>query len=492
MATVKSKSAKPGTAVKQPVKQSGQKAIAKVNQSDLSAELQHHFGLDSFRGTQEDIIKNLIAGNDTFVIMPTGGGKSLCYQLPAIISDGVAIIVSPLIALMKNQVDLVRSYSSKDHVAHFLNSTLNKGQQKIVKDDLTTGKTKMLYVAPETMTKEENVTFFKELKISFFAVDEAHCISEWGHDFRPEYRRLREIMDMIDENIPVIALTATATPKVQSDIVKNLGLRNPKIFISSFNRPNLYYEVQPKINLDQTNKSIVRFIQQHKNKSGIIYTLNRKTTEDLAKMLMANGIKAVAYHAGLDSKLRADRQDQFLNEDVDVIVATIAFGMGIDKPDVRFVIHYNIPKSIENYYQETGRGGRDGMEGKCILYYSHKDVAKLEHFMRDKPLSEREVGAQLINETVSYAESSVCRRKTLLHYFGEEYNDSKSCGHCDNCLNPKERIEAKDEVVTVLKIVKALEERFPIEYVQLILAGKATPAVKMYRHEELDVFDRHR
>ena len=488
MATVKSKSAKPGTAVKQPVKQSGQKAIAKVNQSDLSAELQHHFGLDSFRGTQEDIIKNLIAGNDTFVIMPTGGGKSLCYQLPAIISDGVAIIVSPLIALMKNQVDLVRSYSSKDHVAHFLNSTLNKGQQKIVKDDLTTGKTKMLYVAPETMTKEENVTFFKELKISFFAVDEAHCISEWGHDFRPEYRRLREIMDMIDEKIPVIALTATATPKVQSDIVKNLGLRNPKIFISSFNRPNLYYEVQPKINLDQTNKSIVRFIQQHKNKSGIIYTLNRKTTEDLAKMLMANGIKAVAYHAGLDSKLRADRQDQFLNEDVDVIVATIAFGMGIDKPDVRFVIHYNIPKSIENYYQETGRGGRDGMEGKCILYYSHKDVAKLEHFMRDKPLSEREVGAQLINETVSYAESSVCRRKTLLHYFGEEYNDSKSCGHCDNCLNPKERIEAKDEVVTVLKIVKALEERFPIEYVQLILAGKATPAVKMYRHEELDVF----
>ena len=485
MATVKSKSAKIKADTKQPVKLSG---APKKNQPDLTAELQQHFGLDSFRGSQEDIIKNLLSGNDTFVIMPTGGGKSLCYQLPAIISDGVAIIVSPLIALMKNQVDLVRSYSSKDHVAHFLNSTLNKGQQKIVKDDLTTGKTKMLYVAPETMTKEENVTFFKELKISFFAVDEAHCISEWGHDFRPEYRRLREIMDMIDEKIPVIALTATATPKVQSDIVKNLGLRSPKIFISSFNRPNLYYEVQPKINLDQTNKSIVRFIQQHKNKSGIIYTLNRKTTEDLAKMLMANGIKAVAYHAGLDSKLRADRQDQFLNEDVDVIVATIAFGMGIDKPDVRFVIHYNIPKSIENYYQETGRGGRDGMEGKCILYYSHKDVAKLEHFMRDKPLSEREVGAQLINETVSYAESSVCRRKTLLHYFGEEYNDSKSCGHCDNCLNPKERIEAKDEVVIVLKIVKALEERFPIEYVQLILAGKATPAVKMYRHEELDVF----
>ncbi|MGG9964017.1 DNA helicase RecQ [Ferruginibacter sp. SUN106] len=488
MATVKSKSAKPKADIKKPLKQSGEKAAPKKDQSDLAAELQKHFGLDNFRGTQEDVIKNLLSGNDTFVIMPTGGGKSLCYQLPAIISDGVAIIVSPLIALMKNQVDLVRSYSSKDHVAHFLNSTLNKGQQKIVKDDLTTGKTKMLYVAPETMTKEENVTFFKDLKISFFAVDEAHCISEWGHDFRPEYRRLREIMDMIDEKIPVIALTATATPKVQSDIVKNLGLRDPKIFISSFNRPNLYYEIQPKINLDQTNKSIVRFIHQHKNKSGIIYTLNRKTTEELASMLMANGIKAVAYHAGLDAKLRADRQDQFLNEDVDVIVATIAFGMGIDKPDVRFVIHYNIPKSIENYYQETGRGGRDGMEGKCILYYSHKDVAKLEHFMRDKPLSEREVGAQLINETVSYAESSVCRRKTLLHYFGEEYDDSKSCGQCDNCLNPKERIEAKTEAVVVLKIIKALEERFPIEYVQLILAGKATPAVKMYRHEELDVF----
>ncbi|HEX2684071.1 MAG TPA: ATP-dependent DNA helicase RecQ, partial [Ferruginibacter sp.] len=359
------------------------------NQPDLSTQLQDQFGFDGFKGPQEAIIESLLNGNDTFVIMPTGGGKSLCYQLPAMISEGVAIIVSPLIALMKNQVDLVRSYSSKDDVAHFLNSTLNKGQQKIVKDDLTSGKTKMLYVAPETMTKEENIKFFKGLTISFFAVDEAHCISEWGHDFRPGYRRLREMMDLIDEKIPVIALTATATPKVQSDIVKNLGLRDPKIFISSFNRPNLYYEIQPKINLDQTNKSIVRFIQQHKNKSGIIYTLNRKTTEELAKMLVANGIKSVAYHAGLDSKLRSERQDQFLNEEVDVIVATIAFGMGIDKPDVRFVIHYNIPKSIENYYQETGRAGRDGMEGKCILYYSHKDVAKLEHLMRDKPLSER-------------------------------------------------------------------------------------------------------
>jgi ATP-dependent DNA helicase RecQ len=400
----------------------------------------------------------------------------------------VAIVVSPLIALMKNQVDLVRSYSSKDDVAHFLNSTLNKGQQKVVKDDLTSGRTKLLYVAPETLTKEDNIAFFKGLDISFFAVDEAHCISEWGHDFRPEYRRLKEMMDMIDPNIPIIALTATATPKVQSDIVKNLGLKEAEIFISSFNRANLYYEVLPKVNLEQTNKSIVRFIQQHKNKSGIIYTLNRKTTEELAAMLNANGISAVAYHAGLETKLRANRQDQFLNEDVHVIVATIAFGMGIDKPDVRFVIHYNIPKSIENYYQETGRAGRDGMEGKCILYYSHKDVSKLEHLMRDKPLSEREVGAQLINETVSYAESSVCRRKTLLYYFGEDYNDTNSCGQCDNCLHPKEKIETKAEAVTVLKTVNALGEQFAIEYVMLILTGRATPQVQMFRHEALDVF----
>jgi ATP-dependent DNA helicase RecQ len=480
MSTVKSKSST--------AKKTTGKTIAAKKIANLSAQLQDQFGFDGFKGDQEAIINTVLSGKDTFVIMPTGGGKSLCYQLPAMISPGVAIIVSPLIALMKNQVDLVRSYSSKDDVAHFLNSTLNKGQQKAVRDDLVAGRTKMLYVAPETMTKEENIEFFKELTISFFAVDEAHCISEWGHDFRPEYRRLKEMMDLINPNIPIIALTATATPKVQSDIVKNLGLREPAIFISSFNRPNLYYEIQPKINLEQTNKSIVRFIQSHKNKSGIIYTLNRKTTEELANMLVANGIKAVAYHAGLDGKLRSARQDQFLNEDVHVIVATIAFGMGIDKPDVRFVIHYNIPKSIENYYQETGRAGRDGMEGKCILYYSHKDVAKLEHFMRDKPLSEREVGAQLINETVSYAESSICRRKTLLYYFGEGYDDKKSCGHCDNCLNPKEKMEAKDAVVIVLNTVKGLGEQFNIEYLLLILMGRITPQVQMYRHESLDVF----
>ncbi len=480
MATVKSKS--------RTVKKISGKSPAKKIPGNLSEQLQHEFGFDGFKGPQEEIINTLLSGRDTFVIMPTGGGKSLCYQLPAMISEGVAIIVSPLIALMKNQVDLVRSYSSKDDVAHFLNSTLNKGQQKAVKDDLVSGKTKMLYVAPETLTKEDNIEFFKSLTISFFAVDEAHCISEWGHDFRPEYRRLKEVMDLINPTIPIIGLTATATPKVQSDILKNLGLRKPAVFISSFNRPNLYYEIQAKVNLDQTNKSIVRFIQQHKNKSGIIYTLNRKTTEELAKMLMANGIKAVAYHAGLDAKLRAERQDQFLNEDVHVIVATIAFGMGIDKPDVRFVIHYNIPKSIENYYQETGRAGRDGLEGKCILYYSHKDVAKLEHLMRDKPLSEREVGAQLINETVSYAESSICRRKTLLYYFGEPYDDKHSCGHCDNCLNPKEKIEAREDAVTVLKAVKALGEQFTLEYVLQILLGHANQQVKMYRHEELDVF----
>ncbi|MEO6188692.1 MAG: DNA helicase RecQ, partial [Ginsengibacter sp.] len=450
--------------------------------------LQEYFGFKSFKDSQEAIITNVLDGKDTFVIMPTGGGKSLCYQLPALISEGCAIVVSPLIALMKNQVDLIRGFSSTDHIAHFLNSTLNKGQQKLVKEDLMSGKTKMLYVAPETLTKDENVDFFKELKISFFAVDEAHCISEWGHDFRPEYRRLRELMDEISKDVPVIALTATATPKVQSDIVNNLGLRNPEIFISSFNRPNLYYEVQPKLRKEQAVKSIVKFISQNKGKSGIIYTLNRKTTEELAGMLMANGIKAVAYHAGLDSKLRARRQDEFLGEAVQVIVATIAFGMGIDKPDVRFVIHYNIPKSIENYYQETGRAGRDGLEGQCILYYSYKDIAKLEHLMRDKSLSEREIGGQLINETVAYSESGACRRKILLNYFGEEYNIENCGGKCDNCKHPKDLIEAKSETIIALNAIRALDERFPIVYMISVIVGKPNPQIKMYRHDEEPVF----
>lgn len=475
---------------KSTTKSSGKSTKKKdANQSsvDLIGPLKEYFGFDAFRGNQEAIIHNLLKGNDIFVIMPTGGGKSLCYQLPALSSNGCAIVVSPLIALMKNQVDLVRGYSSKDNVAHFLNSTLNKKEIKEVHDDLTSGKTKILYVAPETMTRQDNIDFFSDLDISFFAVDEAHCISEWGHDFRPEYRRLREIMDLINKKAPVIALTATATPKVQQDIVYSLGLRKPDIFISSFNRPNLYYEVVPKVNKDQTIRNIVKFIKENKGKSGIIYTLNRKTTEELAALLNVNGVKACAYHAGLDSKLRADRQDQFMNEDMQVIVATIAFGMGIDKPDIRYVIHYNIPKSLENYYQETGRAGRDGMEGKCILYYSHKDVSKLEHFLRDKQLSEREVGGQLIDEMVAFAESGQCRRKVLMSYFGEKYIQ-EDCGSCDNCLHPKERIEAKANAVILLKVIKALDERFSTDYIVNILIGRMIPQIQMFKHNELSVF----
>jgi ATP-dependent DNA helicase RecQ len=459
-------------------------AKSKLN---LQKSLQEHFGFEAFKGEQEKIIKSILSGRDTFVIMPTGGGKSLCYQLPALLSEGVAIIVSPLIALMKNQVDLIRGYSDRDHIAHFLNSTLSKAQQKKVKTDLLDGKTKLLYVAPETLTKQDNIDFFADMNISFIAVDEAHCISEWGHDFRPEYRKLRDMIDQINPDLPIIALTATATPKVQDDIVKNLALRNPSIFIDSFNRANLYYEIVPKGSKDQTLKHMVKFIHSMKGKSGIIYTLNRKTTEELANTLTANGISAVAYHAGLEGAIRSQRQDMFLMEEVDVIVATIAFGMGIDKPDVRFVIHWNIPKSLENYYQETGRAGRDGLEGKCVLYYSHKDVQKLEHLMRDKPLSEREMGAQLITETVAYVESSVCRRKLLLHYFGEQYKHD-NCENCDNCLNPKEKLDVKDSVKITLDTINELDERFGIDYVVNIILGKANPQVHAFRHEKLKSF----
>ncbi|MCX8480380.1 MAG: RecQ family ATP-dependent DNA helicase, partial [Sediminibacterium sp.] len=458
-----------------------------LSPNELKEKLLAYFGFTHFKGTQEAVIKSLLAGNDTFVIMPTGGGKSLCYQLPALILPGCAIIVSPLIALMKNQVDLIRGYSENNKIAHFLNSSLNKTQIKEVQKDLLEGTTKLLFVAPETLTKVENINFFHLLNVSFLAVDEAHCISEWGHDFRPEYSKIKVMIEKINRHIPIIALTATATEKVQLDIVKNLGLTNPKIFISSFNRANLYYEIVPKISKEQTIKSIVKYISSHKNKSGIIYTLNRKTTEELAKILVANNIKAVAYHAGLDQKLRSVRQDEFLNETVQVIVATIAFGMGIDKPDIRFVIHYNIPKSIENYYQETGRAGRDGLEGNCLLYYSYADISKLEGLMRDKPLSEREIGAQLINDSIAYAESAVCRRKILLHYFGEDWKE-KNCKNCDNCLNPKESIDAKEETKTVLQVIKTLGERFVHDYIVNFIIGKVTPQIKMYRSDQHELF----
>lgn len=454
---------------------------------NLKKELQKYFGFDGFKGDQEDIIKSILSGKDTFVIMPTGGGKSLCYQLPALISEGVALIVSPLIALMKNQVDLIRGYSDDDNVAHFLNSSLSRVQQRKVKADLTEGKTKMLYVAPETLTKRENIDFFADINISFVAVDEAHCISEWGHDFRPEYRKLRDMITEINPKLPIIALTATATPKVQDDIVKNLELHDPNVYIASFNRPNLYYEVVPKTSKAQVLKHMVRYISTVKGKSGIIYTLNRKTTEELAGMLMANGIKAVAYHAGLDAATRALRQDQFLKDDVEVIVATIAFGMGIDKPDVRFVMHYNIPKSIENYYQETGRAGRDGGKSTCILYYSYRDVQKLEHLMRDKPLSEREMGAQLITETVAYVESGACRRRLLLHYFGE-IDRIENCAHCDNCCHPKELLDVKDSVKIVLDAINELDERFGIDYVVDLVLGKNNPQIKTFKHDKLKAF----
>lgn len=451
---------------------------------NLNEALKQHFGFDHFKGDQKAIIKSILEHKDTFVIMPTGGGKSLCYQLPALISEGVTIVVSPLIALMKNQVDLVRGFSEQDQVAHFLNSSLTRAQQKKVKEDLVAGKTKLLYVAPETLTKQENIDFFAALNIAFFAVDEAHCISEWGHDFRPEYRKLKEMIQEINHEIPIIALTATATPKVQDDIIKNLELESTNTFVASFNRPNLYYEIVPKINKNQVLKHMVRFISKNKGKSGVIYALNRRTTEELAAMLVANGIKAVAYHAGLDSNVRAKRQDQFLKDDVEVIVATIAFGMGIDKPDVRFVIHYDIPKSIENYYQETGRAGRDGAKSTCILYYNYKDVEKLEHLLRDKPLSEREMGNQLIAEMVAYVEAGACRRRMLLHYFGE-YTDIENCQFCDNCVHPKEPLDVKDSVKIVLDTIAELNERVSIDYIVDIILAKQSPQILTFKHDQL-------
>lgn len=446
--------------------------------------LQKFFGFDSFKGQQEEIITSLLEGKDTFVIMPTGGGKSLCYQLPALVSEGTAIIISPLIALMKNQVDALRNFGNEEGIAHFLNSSLTKAEITKVKKDITDGKTKLLYVAPESLTKEDNVAFFNEIKISFFAIDEAHCISEWGHDFRPEYRRLRPIIEQIGK-VPIIALTATATPKVQQDIQKNLGMIGANVFKSSFNRSNLYYEVRPKVNVI---KEIIKYVKSQHGKSGIIYCLSRKKVEELAETLRVNGIKALPYHAGLEAKERAKTQDMFLMEDIDVIVATIAFGMGIDKPDVRFVIHHDIPKSLEGYYQETGRGGRDGGEGNCITFYSYDDIAKLEKFMKGKPVAEQEIGKQLLLETVSYAETSSCRRKFLLHYFGEEFDESNCGGMCDNCRNPKQKFEGMDDIALGIEAVMDAKEKFKSKDIINILLGNITSTVKSYKHNELECF----
>lgn len=451
---------------------------------NLTAELKRYFGFDTFKGDQEAIIRNVLAGNDTFVLMPTGGGKSLCYQLPSLLMEGTAIVISPLIALMKNQVDAIRQFSTEDGVAHFINSSLNKTSIEKVKADIIAGKTKLLYVAPESLTKEDNVEFLRGVKISFYAVDEAHCISEWGHDFRPEYRRIRPIINEIGE-APLIALTATATDKVRGDIKKNLGILNAKEFKSSFNRPNLYYEVRNKTK--DVDKDIIKFIKQKTGKSGIIYCLSRKKVEELAEILRANNINARAYHAGMDSATRSQTQDDFLMERIDVIVATIAFGMGIDKPDVRFVIHYDIPKSLEGYYQETGRAGRDGGEGICITFYTQKDLQKLEKFMEGKPVAEQDIGRQLLKETAAYAESSVCRRKFLLHYFGEKY-EVENCGNCDNCLHPKNKVEAKDMLKLVLDVISTIKENFKSEYIIDVLVGNETEEVVAHKHDKLKLF----
>lgn len=450
----------------------------------IHAKLKEFFGFSSFKGEQEQIISNLLQGNDSFVIMPTGGGKSLCYQLPALLMEGTAIVISPLIALMKNQVDAIRGFvAGNEGIAHFLNSSLTKAQIAEVTEDLTSGVTKLLYVAPESLTKEENIAILRQIRISFFAVDEAHCISDWGHDFRPEYRKIRPIVDEIGR-APIIALTATATPKVQNDILKNLGIMDAHVFKSSFNRPNLYYEVRDKIDQD---KDIIKYIKQHPGKSGIIYCLSRKKVEELAQVLVINGIRAVPYHAGLDAKVRAENQDKFLMEDVDVIVATIAFGMGIDKPDVRFVIHYDVPRSLEGYYQETGRAGRDGREGVCIAYYSYKDIRKLDKFLMSKPVSEQEIGRQLLMEIEAYAESGDCRRKLLLSYFGEDYTQD-NCGACDNCLSPKPRFDARKEMAMVIRLVNSLPEHFKVEHLANVLTGIATAMIKSYNHDKLPMF----